>query len=90
MSAIATEPPFDRSDDFSVSLGRVRASSPRCGSAFSFYGMKALLLLYLLQHHKFGDKGGLDVLELYGGLVVLPPPVIGGVIADRWLACAAR
>ena len=26
---------------------------------FSFYGMKALLLLYLLQHHKFGDKSGL-------------------------------
>ena len=26
---------------------------------FSFYGMKALLLLYLIEHHKFGDRVGL-------------------------------
>jgi POT family proton-dependent oligopeptide transporter len=51
---------------------------------FSFYGMKALLLLYLLQHHKFGDKAGLDVLGAYGGLVYCLP-VIGGLLADRYL-----
>jgi len=51
---------------------------------FSFYGMKALLLLYLLQHHKFGDKSGLDVLGAYGGLVYCIP-VIGGLLADRYL-----
>ena len=51
---------------------------------FSFYGMKALLLLYLLQHHRFGDKAGYDVLGAYGGLVYCLP-VIGGVLADRWL-----
>ena len=51
---------------------------------FSFYGMKALLLLYLLQHHRFGDKSGYDVLGAYGGLVYCLP-VIGGVLADRWL-----
>ena len=51
---------------------------------FSFYGMKALLLLYLLQHHKFGDKSGFDVLGAYGGLVYCIP-VIGGLLADRYL-----
>jgi POT family proton-dependent oligopeptide transporter len=51
---------------------------------FSFYGMKALLLLYLLQHHQFGDRAGLDVLGAYGGLVYCIP-VIGGLVADRWL-----
>ena len=51
---------------------------------FSFYGMKALLLLYLLQHHRFGDKSGYDVLGAYGGLVYCFP-VIGGVLADRYL-----
>ncbi|MBF6022727.1 peptide MFS transporter [Lysobacter niastensis] len=51
---------------------------------FSFYGMKALLLLYLLQHHKFGDRAGLDVLGAYGGLVYCVP-VIGGLLADRFL-----
>lgn len=51
---------------------------------FSFYGMKALLLLFLLQHHKFGDGDGLDVLGAYGGLVYCIP-VIGGLLADRFL-----
>lgn len=51
---------------------------------FSFYGMKALLLLYLLEHHRFGDRAGLDVLGAYGGLVYCVP-VIGGLIADRYL-----
>ena len=51
---------------------------------FSFYGMKALLLLYLLQHHRFGDRAGLDVLGAYGGLVYCVP-VIGGLLADRLL-----
>ncbi len=51
---------------------------------FSFYGMKALLLLYLLQHHRFGDDAGYDVLGAYGGLVYCIP-VIGGLLADRYL-----
>ncbi len=51
---------------------------------FSFYGMKALLLLYLTKHHLFGDAAGLDLLGAYGGLVYCMP-VIGGLLADRWL-----
>jgi POT family proton-dependent oligopeptide transporter len=51
---------------------------------FSFYGMKALLLLYLTKYHLFGDKAGLDLLGAYGGLVYCVP-VIGGVLADRYL-----
>lgn len=51
---------------------------------FSFYGMKALLLLYLTKYHLFGDKAGLDLLGAYGGLVYCLP-VFGGLLADRWL-----
>ena len=51
---------------------------------FSFYGMKALLLLYLTKYHLFGDKAGLDLLGAYGGLVYCVP-VIGGLLADRYL-----
>jgi POT family proton-dependent oligopeptide transporter len=51
---------------------------------FSFYGMKALLLLYLLKHHGFSDDAGYDLIGAYGGLVYAVP-VIGGLIADRWL-----
>jgi POT family proton-dependent oligopeptide transporter len=51
---------------------------------FSFYGMKALLLLYMLKHHRFGDELGYLVLGAYAGLVYAVP-VVGGMFADRLL-----
>jgi POT family proton-dependent oligopeptide transporter len=51
---------------------------------FSFYGMKALLFLYLTKHHLFADSPSYDVIGAYGGLVYCVP-VIGGMLADRWL-----
>jgi proton-dependent oligopeptide transporter, POT family len=51
---------------------------------FSFYGMKYLLLLYLTKYHLFTDAMGLDVLGSYAALVY-STPVIGGLIADRYL-----
>lgn len=51
---------------------------------FSFYGMKALLLLYLLKYHLFSDNAGYDLIGAYGGLVYAVP-VIGGLLADRYL-----
>ncbi|MDX2465166.1 MAG: peptide MFS transporter [Porticoccus sp.] len=51
---------------------------------FSFYGMKYLLLLYLTKYHLFTDAMGLDVLGSYAALVY-STPVIGGLLADRYL-----
>jgi len=51
---------------------------------FSFYGMKYLLLLYLTKYHLFSDGEGLAVLGAYAGLVYTLP-VIGGMLADRYL-----
>lgn len=51
---------------------------------FSFYGMKYLLLLYLTKYHLFSDTAGLEVLGAYAALVYATP-VIGGLIADRYL-----
>ena len=51
---------------------------------FSFYGMKYLLVLYLTKYHLFTDEMGLDVLGSYAGLVYALP-LIGGMIADRYL-----
>ncbi|MEP5567434.1 MAG: oligopeptide:H+ symporter, partial [Halioglobus sp.] len=51
---------------------------------FSFYGMKYLLLLYLTKYHLFSDANGLDVLGSYAALVYATP-VIGGLLADRFL-----
>jgi POT family proton-dependent oligopeptide transporter len=51
---------------------------------FSFYGMKYLLLLYLTKYHLFTDAEGLEVLGGYAALVYAMP-VIGGLLADRYL-----
>ncbi len=51
---------------------------------FSFYGMKALLLLYMLKHHLFTDAMGYDLLGSYAGLVYAMP-VLGAMLADRLL-----
>lgn len=51
---------------------------------FSFYGMKYLLLLYLTKYHLFSDSHGLEVLGGYAALV-FATPVLGGLIADRYL-----
>ena len=51
---------------------------------FSFYGMKFLLVLYLTKYHLFTDAMGLDVLGSYAGLVYALP-LLGGMIADRYL-----
>jgi POT family proton-dependent oligopeptide transporter len=51
---------------------------------FSFYGMKALLFLYLIKYHLMGDAPSYQLLGAYGGMVYAMP-VIGGMLADRWL-----
>ncbi len=51
---------------------------------FSFYGMKALLFFYLTKYHLFRDDDSYDLIGAYGGLVYAVP-VIGGLLADRFL-----
>ena len=50
---------------------------------FSYYGMRALLIFYLTQHFLFGQKSFL-IYGAYTSLVYLVP-VIGGMLADRYL-----
>lgn len=51
---------------------------------FSYYGMRALLVLYLTKHWLFDDGKANLIYGAYGALVYITP-VLGGVIADRWL-----
>ena len=51
---------------------------------FSFYGMRALLVLYLVKSLGYKDADANGVLGIYAGLVYMTP-MIGGWIADRWL-----
>ncbi|WP_426168967.1 peptide MFS transporter [Sandarakinorhabdus sp. DWP1-3-1] len=51
---------------------------------FGFYGMRALLVLYLTQHFIFNDRVGSGMYGAYMSLVYLTP-FIGGLLADRYL-----
>ncbi len=51
---------------------------------FSYYGMRALLVLYLTKHWLFADGKANLVYGAYGALVYIMP-VLGGILADRWL-----
>ncbi|MCA3698504.1 MAG: MFS transporter [Brevundimonas sp.] len=51
---------------------------------FSYYGMRALLIFYLTQHFLFGPAEAQGIYAAYGALVYLMP-VIGGLIADKYL-----
>ena len=51
---------------------------------FGFYGMRALLVLYLTDHFLFSDTSASGTYGAYMSLVYLTP-FIGGFIADRYL-----
>ncbi|MFO0672881.1 MAG: peptide MFS transporter [Polyangiaceae bacterium] len=51
---------------------------------FSYYGMRALLVLYMVNHLKFTRSDALEVYALYTGLVYLTP-IAGGLLADKLL-----
>jgi len=51
---------------------------------FSYYGMRALLIFYLVQHWMFSDGEASVIYGAYTALVYITP-VIGGYLADRYL-----
>ncbi|MBV1689759.1 oligopeptide:H+ symporter [Novosphingobium sp. G106] len=51
---------------------------------FSYYGMRALLILYLTKFWLFGDGKSNLIYGAYTSLVYITP-VLGGYLADRWL-----
>jgi dipeptide/tripeptide permease len=51
---------------------------------FSYYGMRALLVLYMLDHFKWSQRDASTVYKWYTSLVYLTP-LLGGYLADRYL-----
>ncbi len=51
---------------------------------FSYYGMRALLIFYLIQHWMFEESKAYVIYGAYTALVYIAP-VIGGYLADRYL-----
>lgn len=51
---------------------------------FSYYGMRALLVLFLVQHFLMSQDEAAGTYAAYAALVYLLP-IVGGAIADKWL-----
>jgi proton-dependent oligopeptide transporter, POT family len=51
---------------------------------FSFYGMRALLVLYMTKHLMMSQQSASWIYGCYAAMIYLTP-VFGGIIADRWL-----
>jgi proton-dependent oligopeptide transporter, POT family len=61
-----------------------RLFSTEAMERFGYYGMRALLTLYLAQHFLFSDT---TTAGIYGGFTALVylTPLVGGLVADRFL-----
>ena len=51
---------------------------------FSYYGMRALIVLYMIQSLSYSVQKAGNIYGLYTGLVYLTP-LLGGYLADRYL-----
>lgn len=83
----AARPDLDRSDGeswFGHPRQLARLFTTEAMERFGYYGMRALLTLYLAQHFLFDDT---TTTGLYGGFTALVylTPLVGGLLADRIL-----
>jgi len=81
---ISHENPASRKEWFGHPRQLARLFTTEAMERFGYYGMRALLTLYLAQHFLFSDQ---TTTGLYGGFTALVylTPLIGGLMADRFL-----
>jgi len=81
---ISHENPARREEWFGHPRQLARLFTTEAMERFGYYGMRALLTLYLAQHFLFSDQ---TTTGLYGGFTALVylTPLIGGLMADRYL-----
>jgi POT family proton-dependent oligopeptide transporter len=87
------EPSMTNVAEFEETVGAAKGGHPKglyvlfgaeMWERFSYYGMRALLVLYLTKHLKMDRPGALDIYATYTGLVYLTP-LLGGYLADTFL-----
>jgi proton-dependent oligopeptide transporter, POT family len=76
--------PADKDTWFGHPRQLARLFTTEMWERFGYYGMRALLTLYLTKHFLFDDQ---TTTGLYGGFTALVylTPLIGGLLADRYL-----
>ncbi|BAV64380.1 peptide MFS transporter [Sphingobium cloacae] len=80
----ARQPVDERPQWFGHPRQLARLFTTEMWERFGFYGMRALLTLYLTKHFLFDDQ---TTNGIYGGFTALVylTPLVGGLIADRYL-----
>ena len=81
---ISHENPARKSEWFGHPGQLARLFTTEMWERFGYYGMRALLTLYLTKHFIFGDR---EATGLYGGFTALVylTPLVGGLLADQYL-----
>ena len=81
---ISHENPAKKSEWFGHPNQLARLFTTEMWERFGYYGMRALLTLYLTKHFIFGDR---EATGLYGGFTALVylTPLVGGLLADQYL-----
>ncbi|MEP6982552.1 MAG: peptide MFS transporter [Sphingomicrobium sp.] len=81
---ISHENPARRGEWFGHPRQLARLFTTEMWERFGYYGMRALLTLYLTKHFLFSDQ---QATGLYGGYTALVylTPLIGGLLADQYL-----
>jgi proton-dependent oligopeptide transporter, POT family len=81
---ISHENPASKGEWFGHPRQLARLFTTEAMERFGYYGMRALLTLYLAQHFLFSDQ---TTTGLYGGFTALVylTPLVGGLMADRFL-----
>jgi len=84
MTAAMRASPLPRTDWFGQPRGLTILFLTETWDTFSFYGMRALLVLYMTKHLMFSQQSASWIYGCYAAMIYLTP-VFGGIIADRWL-----
>ena len=84
MANSAASPASDGATWFGHPRPLARLFTTEAMERFGYYGMRALLTLYLADHFLFSDT---TTTSLYGGFTALVylTPLVGGLLADRYL-----
>ncbi len=84
MADSAASPTSDGATWFGHPRPLARLFTTEAMERFGYYGMRALLTLYLADHFLFNDT---TTTSLYGGFTALVylTPLVGGLLADRYL-----
>lgn len=81
---MAAETTVARKDFLGHPIGLVVLFTTEMWERFSYYGMRAILIYYMMKYLMFAQDKASTIYGLYTGLIFLTP-IFGGMLADRWL-----